>query len=531
MLLGPILGLENDTFYSVIFASEQKYEEAELKLVLSSVDLSFKAKCSSVFELHSTWVYKFIFSVEPTVGNMEVNYEIQAFGTPILDQDGNKAWKFVVPGKESVPKIGFASCNGNGKKLPTPKDSADYIMWDKLYQSHLTEDEPYAFHCLILGGDQIYADPIWKSISYFKNHKLLSKRSSKKMMSHKISDKDRPELISQIEAFYENLYISSWSMPAVARVLSSIPSIMMWDDHDIFDGWGSQPSGLQKSEIFQLIFKIAKKYFEVFQIRGGSNTSRISKDHYTLQLRFRNFEIFALDNRSKRTSDVVMSSEQYDELNRYLSRELFVDAPEPLQREKVLLFAIAVPIAHLNYKERTEKVLKWQRHHNYRYSLNDDATDHWGHANHQVERERLLEYIYDLADHSNPKYVHIISGDVHSAGYGRIEKESDDGVRKINEFISSPIVYKPVGKFFQLMLSLLSDKKSDIEGYNIGIRPLGYGNKEAKVIYEKNFPCFFKEKNQGLRTFYTFEHQTETDQGHQGTLYFHPTELRDQLIS
>lgn len=145
--------------------------------------------------------------------------------------------------------------------------------------------------------------------------------------------------------------------------------------------------------------------------------------------------------------------------------------------------------------------------------------------------KNLLEHIYDLADHSNPKYVHIISGDVHSAGYGRIEKESDDGIRKINEFISSPIVYKPVGKIFQLLLSWLSDKKSDIEGYDISVRPLGYGKKRAKVIYEKNFACFFKKDNLPLRAYYTFEHQTKPDLGHQPTRYFHPNGLQDQQIS
>jgi hypothetical protein len=28
--------------------------------------------------------------------------------------------------------------------------------------------------------------------------------------------------------------------------------LMVWDDHDIFDGWGSYPSYLQSSAIFQV---------------------------------------------------------------------------------------------------------------------------------------------------------------------------------------------------------------------------------------------------------------------------------------
>ena len=192
IILGPILGLENDTLYSVIFVSRNEYKESELELACSSNGWNLTTICSSVFELHSTWVYKFVFPVEPTLENMEVNYEILALGSPIFDQAGHKAWKFVVPGKESVPKVGFASCNGNGKKLPEDQCDSDYVMWDRLFQSHSTENLTHAFHCLILGGDQIYADPIWKSIPYFKKHKLLGWRSNKAITQHKIADVDLP---------------------------------------------------------------------------------------------------------------------------------------------------------------------------------------------------------------------------------------------------------------------------------------------------------------------------------------------------
>ena len=154
--LGPILGLENDTLYSVIFASKHNYTETELELVCSSDGWSQKTKCSAVFQLHSTWVYKFVFSVDPIMENMEISYEIQALGTPILDQGGNKNWKFVVPGKESIPKIGFASCNGNGKKLPQYQPNSDYVMWDRLFQSHSKANFTHAFHCLILGLSLIH---------------------------------------------------------------------------------------------------------------------------------------------------------------------------------------------------------------------------------------------------------------------------------------------------------------------------------------------------------------------------------------
>lgn len=520
ILMGPILGLENNTLYSVIFASRQSYKKTELELTCSSNGWQHNGKCSEVFQLHSIWVYKFVFSVDPIMENVEVNYEIQALGDPIFDQAGSKIWKTVVPGTESVPKIGFASCNGSGKKLPQFQADADYVMWERLYKSHTTEGLTHAFHCLIMGGDQVYADPIWKTIPYFKRHKLLGWHSNRAIINHKISDDDLPILEAELEEFYEALYIESWSKPAVAKTLASIPSIMMWDDHDIFDGWGSQPPELQASELFQLIYKVAKKYFEVFQIRGADNASRISADDYTLQLRFRNYEIFALDNRSHRTNDGVMSQGQFKCLEAYLERDLFQDVPDALQDQRVLLFAIPVPIAHLNYKERTERVLRWSLPNNFRYSFNDDALDHWDHKNHSGQQKRLLSFIFSLADHTSPKYVHIISGDVHSAGAGRIVKESENDLRIVNEFISSPIVYKPVGKILQFLLSRLSDEYSEVEGYKIGVYQFGFDPTKPKTIYQRNFGCFFKKDKQGLRAYYTYENNAKDDIPTQPAEYF-----------
>lgn len=520
MCLGPILGLEGNNLYSVIFASSKKLDKNYLKLALSMPSAVEKLSCNHEFKLYSTWVYKFTFSVDPQSDMAEIRYEILASNIPIFDKHSNHHWKFVVPGSSSVPKIGFASCNGNGKVLPKQQPNSDYVMWDLLYQSHSTENLTHAFHCLILGGDQIYADPIWKSIPYFKKHQLLGWRSNKAMINHKIAEEDRANFEADLELFYETLYIESWSKPAIAKTLAAIPSIMMWDDHDIFDGWGSQPPALQNCELFQLIFKIARKYFEVFQIRGHNNVSRISDDNYSLQLRFRNFEIFSLDNRSHRTNHQIMSDRQYHELAKYLKRDLFDDMPEKLQSQKTLLFSIPVPIAHLNYKKRTEGILRFQLKFHFRYSFNDDALDHWDHENHITEQKHLLDFIFNLADITAPTYAHIISGDVHSAGAGRIVKEGDDGTRIVNEFISSPIVYKPIGRFQQFLLSRLSDQYSEVDGYQVSINKLGFGTKPAETIYQRNFAAFYKGQGMGLRVYFTFENEAKHDQPDQPAKYF-----------
>jgi hypothetical protein len=44
-----------------------------------------------------------------------------------------------------------------------------------------------------------------------------------------------------------------------------VKQAMIWDDHDIFDGWGSYPMELQFCPVFQGIFFFARKFFCLFQ--------------------------------------------------------------------------------------------------------------------------------------------------------------------------------------------------------------------------------------------------------------------------
>lgn len=57
--------------------------------------------------------------------------------------------------------------------------------------------------------------------------------------------------VSQVEWYYFSHYVKHWSEPMFSDALATIPQIMIWDDHDIFDGWGSYPAVLQQCPVFQ----------------------------------------------------------------------------------------------------------------------------------------------------------------------------------------------------------------------------------------------------------------------------------------
>ncbi len=99
--------------------------------------------------------------------------------------------------------------------------------WNDLYTTH--QSRPY--HILIMGGDQVYTDGLWQQVkSIFEwNVSFALDRWHKpftKMMKE------------ELDLFLCNIYFNARSSSEITNAMSAIPSIMMWDDHDIFDGWG-----------------------------------------------------------------------------------------------------------------------------------------------------------------------------------------------------------------------------------------------------------------------------------------------------
>ena len=63
-------------------------------------------------------------------------------------------------------------------------------------------------------------------------------------------------IITQVEWFFFTAYIQHWSTPLFNDALREVPQLMTWDDHDIFDGWGSYPVDLQFCSVFQVGFRV-----------------------------------------------------------------------------------------------------------------------------------------------------------------------------------------------------------------------------------------------------------------------------------
>ena len=85
--------------------------------------------------------------------------------------------------------------------------------------------------CLILLGDQVYADEVSPQTRRF----LEARRDTRFPHGDEIADFEE----------YTRLYQEAWQEPAVRWLLSNIATTMLWDDHDVHDDWNISQAWLE----------------------------------------------------------------------------------------------------------------------------------------------------------------------------------------------------------------------------------------------------------------------------------------------
>ncbi|MFC7534261.1 alkaline phosphatase D family protein [Actinoplanes sp. GCM10030250] len=120
----------------------------------------------------------------------------------------------------------FGSCReatpeATGRRLPP--DALD------AYARRLMADPEARSDLLVLLGDQVYADKTSRKVRRFLRHRRQN--------GH-----DGPD--NQVVGFeeYTKLYLESWRDPEVRWLFSTVPSVMIFDDHELIDDWNTSAS-------------------------------------------------------------------------------------------------------------------------------------------------------------------------------------------------------------------------------------------------------------------------------------------------
>lgn len=295
-------------------------------------------------------------------------YKLFAEGDPSaipLVQFGNKSPRFrTLPEGDAPIDMGLVSCNGieafeKDVRLDKIKDKQPWDMWARF------EDELSSYpNCrlIILGGDQVYMDD---------------------MFEEKINDANEDETWENSKGDIYKVYEYYWRNDSYRRILGQIPSMLMWDDHDLNDGWGSRPDlylppriRLLKfakfliSSLFRRDFKInpltkwrelqnewrpkwknyglaQKKAFKALQASRNSAQTDSDENGFSFLFKHGGFGILGLDLRSHR--DAKPGEEQSQMLT--LAHKVSIEkALENAKEVKTLFVLSPVTIARMGGK-------------------------------------------------------------------------------------------------------------------------------------------------------------------------------------
>ena len=404
------------------------------------------------------------------VWNLAVPLHEAARTVPYALAGDGTGWAFTVPSRGQTPRVAYASCNGFSVPGDMRRTEDKYVSWRSLAGEHAR----LPFHLLLLGGDQIYADGLWRAIDELGRFNDQPRTQRQLALAS-------PALADAVERYYADTYCQRLGASPVAELLASIPTLMMWDDHDIFDGWGSYSDAEQASDVLQTIFRAARRCFLLFQLHTGPDApggwpALPEQRGFNALLRLGGLGLLVLDLRSERTQRQILSPESWNTV---------FAALEATTGLRHLLVMSSIPVVHpdLTFAQQALDALPGQQ------DLEDDLHDQWNSYSHRVEQLRLLHRLLDFAEAQGTR-VTILSGDVHVAALGVVESTRrpsrwlNAGV--INQLTSSPIVHPLPSRIVRWLLEQLGRESRTLDR-GITLQMLQFPGTDYRFIARRNW--------------------------------------------
>ncbi|MCJ0867864.1 alkaline phosphatase D family protein [Streptomyces sp. AP-93] len=135
------------------------------------------------------------------------------------------------PGSTTAPdlRLTFGSCRQAAppadRRGPHGPDALDTLAADLA-----ADPEAVRPDVLLLLGDQVYADQLSRSTRQW----LAARRDLREAPGAQVADFEE----------YTRLYYESWLDPEIRWLLSTVPSLHMFDDHDVIDDWNTSAAWL-----------------------------------------------------------------------------------------------------------------------------------------------------------------------------------------------------------------------------------------------------------------------------------------------
>jgi hypothetical protein len=174
----------------------------------------------------------------------DYEYTVELNGRPVWPEPGSafppsRIRTLDPSGDEGPLRVAFGSCRVAAPHeppwtLPPSVDRRRGKGSDALYAFALRmrQADPGTWpHLLMLLGDQIYADDTSPEVQEF----IRSRRDPRRPPKLEVADFEE----------YTRLYWESWGDPVLRWLLSTVPTAMIFDDHDISDDWNTSAAWVE----------------------------------------------------------------------------------------------------------------------------------------------------------------------------------------------------------------------------------------------------------------------------------------------
>ena len=196
-------------------------------------------------------------------------YEVRLDGTPVWPVQGSPFPPSRIRTVDTSRPIRllFGSCREAPRKqtIREPSDRVDVL--DAFATRMLAQDRGEWPELLLFVGDQVYADDTTPAMRKF----IKSRRDIRRPPKAEVADFEE----------YTRLYLETWGQPRVRWLLSTVPSSMIFDDHDVHDDWntsGAWRLDMQKTDWWEERITGALMSYWIYQHLGNLSPAGLEEN-------------------------------------------------------------------------------------------------------------------------------------------------------------------------------------------------------------------------------------------------------------
>jgi hypothetical protein len=327
------------------------------------------------------------------------------------------------PGRLTLAAV---SCND-------PRSGEGMERWADLHRRWV---EPGEVDLVLHLGDQVYADEA------FEDALALLRRQPF----------PGPERDGAILESYRRLYRSAWSDPSLRPVLAQVPNLMIWDDHEIRDGWGLEAADADPDSPERQVGALARRAYREYQRQLWDDLDPAAppasgfEDHLHV---WGPFGILFLDVRGGRSfgrddSRPFLGAPQWKRVRSALGKR------GAFARVRALVVVSTVPLALFEDPKFDGSPIRL-----------DHFEDEWSYRSFQPEQREMLEALRKWKEAGKgDRELLVLCGDLHAGGISEVKYEGQTCWRQL---ITSPMSQKRLHalEFLALSSKLTSVVRAD----------------------------------------------------------------------